>query len=486
MSSSEAVVEGAGDPSATAGPEGAGGSSLARNKLGVLGITAIVVSAVAPISVLAAGIPVIFAVQGAATPAMFVIAGVLYSLFAVGYIAMSRHMVNAGGFVAYIDRAFGKRAATAMAMVTLLFYFASIVAFYAISGAVAAGTIGDGTLSVPLVTFAFLIVVAVLGVFGVSVNARVLVILLTIETVAVIILDVALAMKGGPEGYSLAGFAPSAVLGAGFGVGLLLAMVCYSGLEATVVFSEEAREPRRTIPRAVFVALAFVVVLYAISSWLLSVQLGPSASLISPDDIGAFLFVAAGNAVGEGFSTFLGYLVITSFLALFVGFQSLISRYVFALGRAGVLPSALGRTDGRGTPVRASILVSIIIAIVLGGFTFSGADPFTVTYAWLVGLGTVGLLLALIVVSVSVIAFFARTKLETNVWTTKVAPGIAVLGLLAVLIVALQNYAFLGNSGPEAISLLVLIPVAAVLGWVIAEVRLRSGRTIDYSAQLDG
>ncbi|MSV72161.1 MAG: amino acid permease, partial [Actinobacteria bacterium] len=227
MSTPETMAEG---PAATG--ESAGGGSLARNKLGVLGITAIVVSAVAPVAVLAAGIPVIFAVQGAATPAMFIIAGVLYSLFAVGYIAMSRHMVNAGGFVAYIDRAFGKRAATAMAMVTLLFYFASIVAFYAISGAVAAGTIGDGSLSVPLVTFAFLIVVAVLGVFGVSVNARLLVILLTIETVAVIILDVALAMKGGPEGYSFAGFAPSAVLGAGFGVGLLLAMVCYSGLEA--------------------------------------------------------------------------------------------------------------------------------------------------------------------------------------------------------------------------------------------------------------
>ncbi len=460
-------------------------SQLARGRLGALAIAAIVVSAVAPISVLAAGIPVVFAIQGAATPAMFVIAGALFALFAVGYVAMSRHMVNAGGFVAYVNRAFGKRAATAMSVVTLLFYLASIVAFYAISGAVAAMTLGENV-SIPLVTFCFLIVVAVLGVFGVSLSARLLVLLLALETVSVVILDIGLAIHGGPEGFSLAGFAPSAVLGAGFGIGLLLAMVCYSGLEATVVFSEEAREPRRTIPRAVYSALVFVVVLYCVSAWLLSVQLGPSASLIAPDQIGSFLFVAAAQAVGDGFATYLSYLVILSFLALFVGFQSLISRYVFALGRAGVLPVALGRTDGRGTPVRASILVTIAIAIVLGAFTFSGADPFTITYAWLVGLGTVGLLTALIVVSAAIIVFFARTRLETNVWSTKVAPALALIGFVLVLVVAFENYTILGGTDDSARWLLVLIPVAGVLGWLIAEIKLRRGESIDFSADLGG
>lgn len=460
-------------------------SQLARGRLGALAIAAIVVSAVAPISVLAAGIPVVFAIQGAATPAMFVIAGALFALFAVGYVAMSRHMVNAGGFVAYVNRAFGKRAATAMSVVTLLFYLASIVAFYAISGAVAAMTLGENV-SIPLVTFCFLIVVAVLGVFGVSLSARLLVLLLALETVSVVILDIGLVIHGGPEGFSLAGFAPSAVLGAGFGIGLLLAMVCYSGLEATVVFSEEAREPRRTIPRAVYSALVFVVVLYCVSAWLLTVQLGPSASLISPDQIGSFLFVAAAQAVGDGFATYLSYLVILSFLALFVGFQSLISRYVFALGRAGVLPVALGRTDGRGTPVRASVVVTISIAIVLGAFTFSGADPFTITYAWLVGLGTVGLLTALIVVSASIIVFFARTRLETNTWSTKVAPALALIGFVWVLVVAYQNYTILGGTADSARWLLVLIPVAGILGWLIAEVKLRRGKSIDFSAELGG
>lgn len=473
------------DLDSTTGGDGAPTTTLARGRLGVPSISALVISAVAPISVLAAGIPVIFAIQGAATPAMFIIAGILYALFAVGYVAMSRHMVNAGGFVAYIDRAFGKKAATAMSYITVLFYFSAIIAFYAISGAVAADILGIFD-QYKVVTFAFLVLVAVLSLLGVQLNAFVLLILLAVEAVTIVILDVALAVQGGPDGYSLAGFDPSLVFGAGFGVALLLAMVCFSGLEATVVFSEEAKQPRRTIPRAVYLSLAIVIVVYALSSWLMTVQVGTQAASIAPEQIGSFFFDVAFGALGEGFATFLGYLVILSFLALFIGFQNLITRYMFALGRAGALPHGLGRTNSRGTPVVASLTVSIVIAVILGIFTFGGADPFTVTYAWLVGLGTVGLLISLCAVSISVLVFFLRTKVETNPWTTAIAPIISGIGLLIVLILAITNYEILGDTPESARLLLILLPVAAVLGWIVAEVRLRSGKGLDYSADLGG
>lgn len=292
--------------------------------------------------------------------------------------------------------------------------------------------------------------------------------------------------RGGPDGFTFAGFDPGIVFGAGFGIALLLAMVCFSGLEATVVFSEEAKNPRRTIPRALYITLAVVIVVYAVSAWLMTVQVGIQAASIAPEQIGSFFFDVAYAALGEGFATYLSYLVILSFLALFIGFQNLITRYVFALGRAGALPQGLGKTNGRGTPVVASLVVSITIAIILGVFTFGGADPFTVTYAWLVGLGTVGLLIALCAVSVSVIVFFGRTKLETNLWTTKIAPLISGVGLLAVLVLALTNYEILGSTPESARLLLILIPLAAILGWVVAEYRIRSGKSLDYSAELSG
>ncbi len=238
--SNESLTE-QGDPSTSGAPN----RSLSHNRLGVIAIGSIVVSAVAPVSVLAAATPVILAVHGAATPAAYLIAGLLFGVFAVGYVAMSRHLVNAGGFVAYVASAFGATTATATAAVTLLFYLASLVSFYAIVGVVAAQTFG-WDVNPSLVSFIGLLIVAVVGYLGIGVSVRLLVALLAVEVCSLAIVDIALLVQGGPQGYSLGGFQPSTVTGAGFGVALLLCMTCYSGLEATVVFSEEAREPRRT------------------------------------------------------------------------------------------------------------------------------------------------------------------------------------------------------------------------------------------------
>lgn len=88
--------------------------------------------------------------------------------------------------------------------------------------------------------------------------------------------------------------------------------------------------------------------------------------------------------------------MISSFLALFIGFQSMIARYVLAPARTGVLPRKLGATSAEdGNPRTASVAVSATIAAMLLVFVVRGADPIAVTYAWLVGLGTVGLLVVL-------------------------------------------------------------------------------------------
>jgi hypothetical protein len=67
-----------------------------------------------------------------------------------------------------------------------------------------------------------------------------------------------------------------------------------------------------------------------------------------------------------------------------------------------------------------------------------------------------------------------------------IAPAISGIGLVIVLILALTNYDILGSAPESAKLLLILIPVAALLGWLVAEFRIRSGKTLDYSAELSG
>ena len=131
--------------------------------------------------------------------------------------------------------------------------------------------------------------------------------------------------------------------------------------------------------------------------------------------------------------------------------------------------------------------MSAVIAALLGGFFAAGADPMLTTYSWLVALGTAAIIAVLIATSLSVVAFFARTDVDKRTWNTRIAPGLASFGFAAAGYLAVANYTtLLGGQGGVARWLLVLIPAAAMAGWLLASVRLRRGHSLDYTAKLGG
>jgi amino acid transporter len=332
--------------------------------------------------------------------------------------------------------------------------------------------------------FITLALVTGLAYWGVDVSLRTLGVLLLCEVVVLLVLDVAVIADGGVSGNSVSGFEPSSVFGSGFGIALLWCAACFTGFEATVVFSEEAKEPRRTIPRATYLSIAFIGGFYALTTWALSNAWGVDAIQQTAIDRPAdFIFAATDQYVGSAWSSIMQVLVVTSFLAMLLGFHNLFARYVFALGRAGMLPAAAGVADERtGTPRRAALAIGVVQLVVIGAFLLFGADPYTTLYAWLIALGTVTLLVVLALTSVAILAFFARTRVETNVWSTRIAPAVALAGFIAVTYLAIDNYTLLlGGQGGVARWLLLLIPVVAVAGWVTAG---RRDREVDFATRL--
>ncbi|NHW87568.1 APC family permease, partial [Escherichia coli] len=61
--------------------------------------------------------------------------------------------------------------------------------------------------------------------------------------------------------------APSHVFAAGIGAALVTAITGFVGFEGTVVFSEETKDPHRTIARATYIAVAVTGLLYGLSAW---------------------------------------------------------------------------------------------------------------------------------------------------------------------------------------------------------------------------
>lgn len=79
------------------------------------------------------------------------------------------------------------------------------------------------------------------------------------EFLIVLLLDLAIVIKGcgqgGSTGLSLSAFSPSALTSGSLAIALLFNSASFIGFEATTIYSEEAREPQRTVPRATYVAV---------------------------------------------------------------------------------------------------------------------------------------------------------------------------------------------------------------------------------------
>ncbi len=65
-------------------------------------------------------------------------------------------------------------------------------------------------------------------------------------------------------------------------------------------------------------------------------------------------------------------------------------------------------------------------------FALVGADPVLELFTWMAGLATVSILVLMVLTSVAIIAFFARTRLDTRLWHTRIAPVLGCVGLVAV------------------------------------------------------
>ncbi|MFD0851363.1 hypothetical protein ACFQ07_03995 [Actinomadura adrarensis] len=90
-----------------------------------------VVAAAAPLTVSAGFLPLGFLAGGTMLPAAFLIAGAAYALFSVGFIAMSRHVTDAGAFSAYIEKGLGRTAGAGAAMVVWTGYTLGQIGFAA-------------------------------------------------------------------------------------------------------------------------------------------------------------------------------------------------------------------------------------------------------------------------------------------------------------------------------------------------------------------
>lgn len=465
---------------------------LRKNAIGVAGIVFFVAAAAGPLAATLGASPVAFAHNGVGAPGAFLLSGVVLLLFAVGYAAMSGYVTSAGGFAVFVSRALGERAGIATAFVALVAYNGMLLGLYALFGFFAESVI-QSQLHVHLPwqawTMIVIAMVAVLGYRDVNLSAKVLGTLMLCEVVILLIFDFAVIGKGGQSGLSLQPFNPSHIFHGSYGIAFLFAFASFVGFEATAIYGEEAREPKRTVPRATYLAVILIGGFYTLATYAIAMAVGPDQiAKAATSDPGGFIFAANSHYVGAWSTHAMNILLITSMFAVVLAFHNTLARYLYSLGRGGVLPAHLGWTHKRHrSPHAASVFQSAIGFVVLGAFMLAGSDPFTVIYSWLVGLGTVGVIVLQALVCLVVVVFFARTRLDTRPWHTVIAPLLGAAGLIYAIVLSIQQFGLLaGTSSGIPGHLYLLIPLAALIGYCVSIPRTRAGAKLERGFEADG
>ena len=463
-------------------------TSLASNRLGVPAVVIFTMSAATPLTVVAGVVTTGFAVTGIlGIPLAFVLIGLVLALFSVGYVAMARYIANAGAFYAYVAQGLGRPAGVGAAWVALLAYNALQVGLYGAIGA-AAGPLLDQWFGVGMswwvVALCAWALVAVMGVLRVDINGRVLALLLITEVAVIMVFNITeLAHPAGGQ-LSLDSLSPGNLFTPGVGALLALAVLGFVGFEGAAVFSEESKDPRRTVPMATYTSVALIAVLYALSSWAMTVATGPDQVVAqSQQQQTELIFNLAGAHLG-GTVVDIGHaLFLTSILAAMISFHNTTARYMFALGRERVLPAAFGRTARTGAPHVGSITQSVIGLAVILTYAVAGWDPLVQLFFWLGTGGGFGVLLLITTTSIAALVFFARREHGESTWASVVAPGLASLALLVVVTLAFVNFADLLGVAPDSV-LRWAIPgsfVVVAVGGVIRALLLRSANPQVYA-----
>ena len=473
--------------SQTASGDAARPAGLARNSVGTTHIVFFVVAAAAPLASVVGASPAAFAFgNGAGVPGVYLLVGLLYLLFSVGFTAMTRHAGSVGGFYAFITKGLGRPAGVAAAAISLLTYKMIQLAVYVLFGIFVAGALAPLGLVVPW-WLPILVVMAAIWLCGarnIAFSGKLLGLCMLAEIAILFALDVGILMRGGgPEGIAMTSFAPATVFGPGLGAALVFVIGSFMGFEATAIFAEEAERPERTIPRATYAAVGLIAGFYAFSTWAITQYYGATqVQAVAAAGIETFVFNAAANVLGGWSVTVMESLLIVSLFASALSFHNTINRYFFALGRDGLLPRSLGLVHPEhGSPHVAGRVQTLVAAGLLIAAVLSGLDPYAVVFSWASAIAVIGILLVQILVSVSIMVWFRANPHGLGAWARILAPSLALVGLVIGMGLVLANLPLLAGTDSPVVWFLPLIVIGTGLLGATYAAFLRNRRPALYA-----
>lgn len=484
------------------------GNQLKHGAIGGIALVFLVIAAAAPLGASATNTPLIFMLgNGPAAAFDFAIIGILLLLFSVGFTAMSTHITNAGAFYAYISLGLGKRFGTAAGFIAVAAYNLLSVYLVCAGGTFAASIIEQELgLAIPwwIVSLILAAIILVFSYFGIEGGTKFLMICLVCEVTVLAVVDFAVLFSEGFGAYTLEVFSFENLINGGvpggIGLGVCFAFLCFIGFEATAIFGEETKNPRKTIPRATFAAVIIIGLVYSLSAWSVTAATGAAGAEIfaaagaaDPTSVNSVSEVAydhmyhdvavyyCGPAIGHIFN----WLLLISNFASWMAAHGMASRYLYSFSRANLLPEALQKTNKNQSP-----FIACCVNMALGlGLSFimaiCGLDPYSQIGAICSAIAIVGIMAMEVIVCIAVIVYLRKHNNEEgfghNIFQTTIAPILAFVGMTYILWLVLSNFSLLSGYESLVINVILggLMLVVGVIGYFVAIAKDKKGTLTD-------
>ncbi len=386
---------------------------LRRDAIGLREVLFQSITDMAPGAAIAASIPTGAAYAGGSLPlaVVFALVACLLSASSVGLLA--REMPSAGSLATYAARglhpALGFLTAWGYVLVGLLISPLVLLQL----GFTTATTINSEFAGYPANlwwpwSLAGALIVLAAGYYGIRTSARLGTVLGAFEIAVFVVLAVFLIVHAGHHNTGSVfgtGFTPSGYKGmSGVIAGSVYTVLAFGGFEGAAPLAEEARDPGRTVQRAVLLATLGIGVLYVFTTYAADVAFGP-ARFSGFGSAGSASWVGVARSLYGLFWFFVFLAIVNSTIANANAGVNVASRTGYAMGRIGAFPSVLALVHRRyRSPAVAIVATTLVtVAVTLGlGFGYGPVTAFAMT-----GTGIVIVLVAVyIVVNAACIGYF--------------------------------------------------------------------------------
>ncbi|WP_172652676.1 APC family permease [Rhodococcus opacus] len=463
---------------------GESSAHLKRNTIGIPGMVFMVVAAAAPLTAMASNLSLGLAFGvGGGMVGLLLLVGALLGIFTAGYVVLSRRVVNAGAYYAFIGFGLGKATGAGAAFVATIAYNLAAGGMIAATGYftdIAVSAYVGIDLPWYLYGVVALIITAVLGYIGVGIAKTVTTVISLAQFAIIIWLGIAILIQH-PGGFSTDVFSPNQMFHGNIALSLVFCILSFSGFEATAIYGEEAKAARRSIQFATYSALVLLVLVFMGSTWSI-VAAFDDVQAVAAEDPGSLIFHTADIYLGSWAGGALSVIVAFSFLASGVAFHNMAGRYMFALGRSGLLPHRFATIHRRyGTPYISGFFQIAISIAVLAPFVIAQSDPIINLFPAVSGITSLSLTALMIGCCVSVVAASFKGLVNERTWSSRLAPALAGVGLTSICAIIIAHYQEVTGSDSLVVALMPLLPV---IGAIYGAVIYRRGRGRDLEQHL--